>query len=77
MPQELETFYIIPTIRRYFAHFLKEQGLKQKDIAQILNINSATISQYRSNKRGHRFNFDAGTVVEIKKSVSRILKTLT
>lgn len=74
-PQEIETFYILPTIRRYFAVYLKEQGLKQKDIAELLGINSATISQYSSNKRGHRINFDKKILEEIKKAAGRIKDT--
>lgn len=70
--QEIETFYILPTIRRYFALCMKEQGIKQKDIAEMLGISSATISQYSSNKRGHRINFDEEVVNEIKKSCLKI-----
>ena len=67
-PQEIETFYVIPTLRRYLALYMKKQGLKQKDIAALLMINTATISQYQSNKRGHQLNFDSATLTEIKKS---------
>ncbi|HIG93128.1 TPA: hypothetical protein HA242_03460 [Candidatus Woesearchaeota archaeon] len=71
-PQEIETFYVIPTLRRYLALYLKEQGMKQKDIASLLMINTATISQYQSNKRGHQIDFDKNMLAEIKKSAVRI-----
>ncbi len=70
--QEVETFYILPTIRRYFALCMKEQGIKQKDIAEMLGVNSATISQYSSNKRGHKVNFSENVVSEIKRSSLKI-----
>lgn len=74
-PQEIETFYILPTIRRYFAIYLKEQGLKQKEVAELLGINTATISQYSSNKRGHKINFNQKILEEIKKAARNIKDT--
>lgn len=71
-PQEIETFYILPTLRRYFALHLKQRGLKQKDIADILMINTATISQYSSTKRGHKISFNEFILKEIKKSADAI-----
>ncbi|HLD01120.1 MAG TPA: helix-turn-helix domain-containing protein [Candidatus Nanoarchaeia archaeon] len=77
LPQEIETFYLIPTMRRYIALFLKEQGMKQKDIAELLGIKTATISQYTSNKRGHRIEFNEKAVAEIRKSVSLLKDKLS
>jgi predicted transcriptional regulator len=71
-PQEIETFYVLPTLRRYFAQFMKEQGLKQKDVAQLLGINTATISQYSSTKRGHKFHFNQEVLNEIAISAKLI-----
>ena len=30
LPQEIETFYVIPTLRRYLALNLLQQGMSQK-----------------------------------------------
>ena len=76
-PQEIETFYIIPTLRRYFAIYLQETGMKQKDVAELLGINSATISQYRSNKRGNLVHFEPHIEAEIKLSALRIKSRLS
>lgn len=76
-PQEIETFYILPTLRRYFALYLKELGLKQKEVAELLGINSATISQYSSNKRGHQIDFQQDVLDEIKLSAHKIKNTAT
>src|SRR3989338_2993418 len=71
-PQEIETFYILPTLRSYFARFLKERGMKQKDIAHLLMINSATISQYTSSKRGNKISFNEFTLKKKKKSAKNL-----
>ena len=72
LPQEIETFYVIPTLRRYIAMALKERGMKQKDIAGLLQINSATISQYASSKRGHKIDFSEEVIVRVKEAAGRI-----
>ncbi len=76
-PQEIETYYVLPTIRRYFALTLKESGMKQKDIAQLMGISSATISQYSSSKRGHQVQFPEDLIVEIKTAAVRIKDRLS
>lgn len=73
LPQEIETFYVIPTIRRYLALYMKELGMKQKDIAELLGINTAAISQYRSSKRGNKVRFNMKIKAEIKKSAASIV----
>ena len=69
--QEIETHYIIPSLRRSLALELTKEN-KQKDIANILGINSAAISQYKSEKRGNKIKFDEETKKEIQKSANKI-----
>lgn len=76
-PQEVETFYILPTLRRYIAKFLKEKGIKQKDIAVILGVNTATISQYTSSKRGHQLEFTPKIIEIIKEASAKIKDQFT
>ena len=76
-PQEIETFYVLPTLRRYIALGLKERGMKQKDIAQMLGISSASISQYTSTKRGHQIQFPLEIIEEIRKAVLKITDRFT
>ena len=71
-PQEIEVFYVLPAIRRYLVQFMKERGLKQIDIAKLLEINEATISQYLSEKRGHQIDFQAPILKELKASAEKI-----
>lgn len=77
LPQEIETFYIIPALRRQIAFFLKEKGLKQKDIATILMVNTAAISQYTSDKRGNNITFKEPVLAEIKLSANNITNQFT
>ena len=49
LPQEIEVYYIIPTIKRYLTQILKDQDIKQNKIAGLIGINEATVSKYLSN----------------------------
>jgi hypothetical protein len=51
-PQEVEVFYILPAIRRELSMALKELGKSQKEIAKLLGVTDAAVSQYLSAKRG-------------------------
>lgn len=76
-PQEIEVFYIIPSLRRALAESMSKQGMKQKDIASLLGINTAAISQYRSNKRGNLVQFTLEVQAEIQKSAALIKDKLS
>ena len=76
-PQEIEVFYILPAIRRHLVIFMKDRGLKQKDIAKLLEIQDAAVSQYVSEKRGHQIEFGREVLEEIKSSATRITNQAT
>lgn len=76
-PQEIEVFYIIPSLRRALAESMATAGMKQKDIANLLGINTAAISQYRSNKRGNQVKFTPEVQTEIQKSATLIKDKLS
>ncbi|MFQ5474837.1 MAG: transcriptional regulator [Candidatus Nanoarchaeia archaeon] len=71
-PSEIETFYILPALRRQLALFMKASGMQQKDIAKVMHVQSATISQYINNKRGRQFRFNDTMMKEIRSSASVI-----
>lgn len=71
-PQEIEFHYIIPTVRKYLSICLKEQGLDQKRIAELLHIRESTVSQYIHNKRASKINFNEKVKGAIKESASKI-----
>lgn len=61
-------YYIIPTIRRYMASALKEQGMAQKEIAHLFGVRESTVSQYFSSKRASLVTFPENVVAEIERS---------
>ena len=77
LPQEIEVFYVIPTIRKNLAVQMKAQGLKQKKIAELLHLEEAAVSQYLNNKRGNQISFSNEIISEIKASSSKIIDSLT
>ena len=59
-PQELEVWYILPAIRRELTISLKEEGLKQRQVAEILGVTEAAVSQYIKSKRAKAIKFNIG-----------------
>jgi predicted transcriptional regulator len=76
-PQEIEVYYIIPTLRKYLAMSMKERGLKQKEIASMLSIEEASVSHYLHDKRGNKIEFDSDALKEIEISAERIIDKLS
>ncbi len=72
LPQEIEVWYIIPTIRKELAKALLEEGLNQKEIARKLCITEAAVSQYIKNKRGKDVKFTPAVMNQIKISSKKI-----
>ena len=49
---EIEVWYVLPAIRRELVFALRGKGLAQKEIAVLLNVTEAAVSQYLQAKRG-------------------------
>ncbi len=73
-PQEVEVWYVLPTLRKEIAKAMKELGLDQKTIAKHLGVTEAAISQYFSKKRGFDVKLEKETVDMIRKSAENIIK---
>jgi predicted transcriptional regulator len=77
LPQEVELWYVVPSIRKALVTELKKHDLKQKDIAPLLGITEAAVSQYMRDKRASAC-YDAfqqePLSSEIKKAADNILK---
>ncbi|NQU79031.1 hypothetical protein HQ545_04655 [Candidatus Woesearchaeota archaeon] len=52
LPQEIMIWYVVPSIRKALVFELKNQGLKQKEIAPLMGLTEAAVSQYITDKRG-------------------------
>ncbi|MBI4153131.1 transcriptional regulator [Candidatus Woesearchaeota archaeon] len=71
-PQEIEVWYVLPAIRKAFAIELIRCGLSQKNVAHILGVTEAAISQYKKEKRAHNLIFNEAIDGEIKKSAGSL-----
>ena len=75
MPQEIEVWYIIPALRRELAKSMIN-GLKrtQKEVAAIMGLTEAAVSQYLHSKRAKEVVFTKAVLDEIRKSAKTIEK---
>ena len=55
MPQEIELWYIYPSLRKEIAKFMiKNHSLKQKEVADKLGVTKAAVSHYVNEKRSKK-----------------------
>ena len=80
MPQEVEVWYVIPSIRRELALEMIEKGRTQKSIAKMLGVTEPAVTQYKLSKgkdssrsRGDRVDIPKKFQPEIDKSADAIL----
>ena len=71
-PVEIETFYVLPAVRRQLALSMKQLGIPQKDIATKLHLQAAAVSQYLSDKRGKQCDLSEDIIKEAGISAKRI-----
>jgi len=74
LPQEIETFYIIPAIRKELILSLVKLGLTQREAGKRLGITEGAASHYVKQRRGCELKFNRTMKEEIKRSANRILK---
>ena len=70
-PQEIEVWYVLPAIRKAFAVEMIKQGIPQKNIAHLMGITEAAVSQYKNDKRAH-IQLTEELKKEIEKSINKI-----
>jgi predicted transcriptional regulator len=49
---ELASRYVYPSLRRRLVEILREKGLKQTEIAELLHITQSAVSRYLGAERG-------------------------
>ena len=75
MPQEIEVWYIIPSLRRELAKsMINDLKLTQKQVAKIMGLTEAAVSQYLHSKRAKEVIFTKAVLEEVKKSAKTISK---
>ncbi len=66
-PCEVVIQFVLPAMRKEMVMcFKNEKKLKQREIAKILGITDAAVSQYVKGKRGAKFQFDVNAKKKIK-----------
>jgi uncharacterized protein len=71
-PQEVEVLYVLPAIRKELAIQMKLQGKDQKEIAKLLSVTEAAVSQYLKSKRASKIEFKNDILKEISLSAKKI-----
>lgn len=71
-PQEIEVFYILPALRKEFAKQFKDLGWKQSDIAKVMGVTEAAVSQYTNDKRASDVKFDGDVKASIKSAAAKV-----
>ena len=67
-------WHVLPAIRKEFSiHLMKNYGLNQKQVAELLGITPAAVCQYLSDKRGVNIA-DNDVLFEIDKSTNIIFE---
>jgi len=73
-PQEIEVWYVLPAIRRECAKEMRSKGLKQKEIAVLLDVTEAAISQYMHAKRANELIFPEDVKNAVTQAIERIIR---
>lgn len=73
LPQEIQVRYVLPAIRGELTKALvNDHKLPQKEVARLLRMTEAAISQYLNNRRGNNIKLGNELIEEIRKSASSI-----
>ena len=77
MPQEVEVWYVLPSIRRELTRVMISKGIAQKTIAKMLGVTEPAVTQYKLEKskrsRGDQVNIPKKMMSEVKKSAEIII----
>ncbi len=75
LPQEIEVWYIIPAIRRDMAIcFSQEHKISYDNIALMMGLTKAAISQYIGGKRVEKIKMHPKALEEVKISCGQVIK---
>ncbi|MFX1252617.1 MAG: transcriptional regulator [Promethearchaeota archaeon] len=75
MHEELVARYLIPAIKREISEELTIRGYRPAEIARILHVTPAAITQYLNQKRAQRVNFPLSIKRVIRQSVDLLLQS--
>ena len=73
MPQEIEVWYVLPSLRRALAlELVKAHRMPQVKVAGLLGVTESAVSQYVSAKRAKGISLTNEVKAEIQKAASRL-----
>ena len=72
-PQEIEVWYVLPSLKKEIVFSLLDKGISQKNVADLLGITPASVSQYKKNKRAKNVKFNE----KIKKRICVAAENIT
>jgi predicted transcriptional regulator len=74
MSCEIVVWYVLPVLRSEIAKALVKQGKSQREVAKLLGLTDAAISQYLKDKRGKAEWLDAEVHKMIQQAAKRVAK---
>jgi len=72
MPQEIEVWYLIPSLRKELTLALVKKGMKQRHVSHALGITESAVSQYIKSKRAQELKFSRKELKEIESAAEYI-----
>ncbi|MFC2162602.1 transcriptional regulator [Candidatus Altiarchaeota archaeon] len=72
LPCENALWYVLPQVRADIARELVKAGMKQKDIASLIGVTPAAVSQYLNKKRAGKIKTSKEYMEKIRESAKRI-----
>lgn len=72
-PCETVVWDVLPCLRSALARRLKQKGMRQTDVAELLGVSPAAVSQYLSKKRGCNGRVEEVASQELDRSSQAIL----
>jgi len=72
---EVASRYVYPALRRRLVEHLREKGLKQTEIAELLHITQSAVSRYMREERGKLIDVSSFPDIdrEVRKLAERII----
>ncbi|MBD3389307.1 MAG: helix-turn-helix domain-containing protein [Candidatus Altiarchaeales archaeon] len=75
LPCETALWYVLPQIRADLSRALVKEGMSQKEVADVLGITPAAVSQYIHKKRGGKIKRTKEYNDLVRDSAKKILKS--
>jgi predicted transcriptional regulator len=73
LPCEVVVWYLVPVIKSELAKELVSRGVAQKEVAKIIDVTQAAVSQYVSKKRGNRSILTKEMKADIKSFADKVI----